>query len=371
MWCYNDDVRLVPPYIEALAPYEAGLSLEEVQRRFGLSSVIKLASNENPLGPSPLAIEAVREAAAEQHRYPNGGLSLRRVLAEQFDVAIDNVVVGAGSEGIMSNIIRTFLTDEDEVLTSAGTFVGIRVLSQGRGVSFRTVPLRDWAYDLPAIAGAISERTKIIYLSNPNNPTGTFFSRQQFDAFYRHVPERVLIILDEAYFEFAAANPRYPDSMHYRYDNVITLRTFSKIHGLAGLRVGYGFAHADLVTNLNKIKLPFEPSGIAQVAAIAALRDRAFVHRSLELNARGLAWLAAELRAMGLAPVASEANFLMIPFESPDAACAVFEALLEQGVIVRWLKSFGLPNAIRVTVGTEEENRRFLTCLQQVCSAAR
>src|SRR5450755_1184752 len=282
---------LVPPYIESLRPYEPGRSIEEVRRTFGLTQVSKLASNENPLGPSPLAVEAIRRQLSGLNLYPNGGLELRRVLAEKFDVKIENVIAGSGSEGIMSNIIRTFLCDDDEVLTTESAFIGFQVLAKSRGVKYRTVPYRDWHYDLPALAAAINERTKIVYLANPNNPTGTIFSKHEFDDFYRHVPERVLIILDEAYFEYAKDNPRYPDSMHYRYDNVITLRTFSKVYGLAGIRIGYGFAHEELIKNLLKVKLPFEPSAPAQIAAIAALGDKEFLHRSLELNARGIHYL--------------------------------------------------------------------------------
>ena len=170
------------------------------------------------------------------------------------------------------------------MLTTEAAFIGFQVLAKSRGVAYRTVPYRDWHYDLTALASAINERTKIVYLANPNNPTGTIFSKQEFDAFYRHVPERVLIILDEAYFEYAKDTPRYPDSMHYRYDNVITLRTFSKIYGLAGVRIGYGFAHERLIANLLKVKLPFEPSTLAQAAGIGALADREFLHKSLEVE---------------------------------------------------------------------------------------
>src|SRR5271168_4664414 len=304
---------LVPPYIESLRPYEAGRSIEEIQRAYGLSHVSKLASNENPLGASPLALEAMSRSMSGLNLYPNSGLDLRRVLAEKFEAKVENVIAGSGSEGIMSNIIRAFLCDEDEVLTTEAAFLGFTVLAKSRGVAYRTVPYRDWHYDLTALAGAITERTKIVYLANPNNPTGTIFSKQDFDAFYRHVPERVLIILDEAYFEYAKDNPRYPDSLHYRYDNVITLRTFSKIYGLAGLRIGYGFAHEELIANLLKVKLPFEPSGLAQIAGIAALDDKEFVHRALELNARGLRLIGDSLRQMGLDVIPSEANFVMVP----------------------------------------------------------
>src|SRR5450759_589800 len=348
---------LVPPYIESLRPYEAGRSIEEVQREFGVSRCSKLASNENPLGPSPLSIKAIASSLEKLNLYPNGGLDLRKVLAREYDLKVENVIAGSGSEGIMSNIIRTFLCDEDEALTTEAAFIGFQVLAKSRGIRYRTVPYNDWHYDLPALAREINERTKIIYLANPNNPTGTIFTRHEFDDFYQHVPDRVLIILDEAYFEYAKDNPRYPDSMHYRYDNVITLRTFSKIYGLAGVRIGYGFAHEELIRNLLKVKLPFEPSTLAQAAGIAALSDREFVHRSLELNARGLRYLTEGLQSLGLTVVPSQANFVMTVLDTEQDAIRIFEDLLSQGVVVRPLKAFGLANCIRVSTGTDEENR--------------
>jgi len=361
---------LVPPYIATLRPYEPGRTAEEVERAYGVASAAKLASNENPLGPSPLALEALHQTDARLHRYPNGGLDLRQVLAREYDVKVENVIAGSGSEGIMSNIIRAFLCDEDEVLTTEAAFIGFQVLAKSRGVKYRTVPYKNWHYDLPALASHINENTKIIYLANPNNPTGTIFTRHEFDDFYRHVPERVLIILDEAYFEYAKDNPRYPDSMHYRYDNVITLRTFSKIYGLAGVRIGYGFAHEELIANLLKVKLPFEPSTLAQAAGIGALADKAFLHRSLELNARGLRLLTDSLREMGLTVVPSEANFVMAVFADAVSAARVVEDLLAQGVIVRPLGAFGLPSAIRISTGTDEDNARCVAAMQKAVAAA-
>jgi len=220
------------------------------------------------------------------------------------------------------------------------------------------------------MAGEINEHTKIIYLANPNNPTGTIFTRHQFDEFYKHVPERVLIILDEAYFEYAKDNPRYPDSMHYRYDNVITLRTFSKIYGLAGVRIGYGFAHEELIANLLKVKLPFEPSTLAQAAGIGALADKAFLHRSLELNARGVRFLNESLREMGLTLVPSEANFVMVVFADAAQVERVVGDLLTKGVIVRPLAAFGLPQAVRISTGTDEENARCVAAMQKAVAAA-
>ncbi len=302
-----------------------------------------MASNENPLGASPRALEAISRNLGALNQYPNGGLDLRERLAREFDLKVENVIAGSGSDSIMSGIIRAFLCDDDEVLTTDAAFIGFQVLARSRGVAYRTVPYRDWHYDLKALAAAITDKTKIIYLANPNNPTGTIFSKHDFDAFYRHVPERVLIILDEAYFEYAKDNPRYPDSMHYRYDNVITLRTFSKIYGLAGLRVGYGFAHEELIANLLKVKLPFEPSGLAQVAAIAALDDKEFVHRALELNARGLRTIGDSLREMGFDVIPSHANFVMVPLENAAAAQDLTQALLQKGVIVRPPRSVRTP----------------------------
>src|SRR5689334_18525089 len=348
---------LVPPYIESLKPYVAGRSADDVRREYGLDRVVKLASNENPLGPSPLAVAAIQNHTSHLNLYPNGGLDLRQVLADEFELKIDNVIAGSGSEGIMSNIIRAFLCDEDEVLTTEAAFIGFQVLARSRGVTYRTVPYRDWHYDLEALAAQINEHTKIIYLANPNNPTGTIFTKHQFDDFYRHVPERVLIILDEAYFEYAKDNPRYPDSMHYRYDNVITLRTFSKVYGLAGARIGYGFAHEELIANLLKVKLPFEPSTMAQAAAIAALRDKEFLHRSLELNSRSIRYLTEHLRDLGLEAIPSEANFVTIVLPAEHAASTIFEELLAQGVVVRPLKAFGLPRCLRISTGTDEDNQ--------------
>jgi len=354
-------MALVPNYIAALRPYEAGRSIEEVRKQFGLTRVAKLASNENPLGSSPLAIEAIHQAlSAGLNRYGDGGLRLRGALAERFGVGLENVIAGSGSESLLSSIIRTFLNDDDEVLTTEAAFIGFQVMARSRGVAYRTVPYRDYHYDLAGLADAITPRTKIIYLANPNNPTGTIFTRSEFDAFYARVPERVLIILDEAYFEYARHGVEYPDSMSYRYDNVITLRTFSKAYGLAGIRIGYGLAHEELITQLLKIKLPFEPSGVAQAAAIAALDDADFLARTLELNARSLGMLNGGLRGR-IAP--SQANFVMLPMESAEAARELTRQLLEQGVIVRPLAAFGLPHAIRISTGTMEETEMCLSAL--------
>jgi len=345
--------------------------MEEIQRAYGVTRIARLASNENPLGPSPLALKALKEQTATLNLYPNGGLDLRRVLAEKFNLKVENVIVGSGSESIIANIIRTFLCDDDEVLTTEFAFIGFQVLAKSRGVKYRTVPYKDWRYDLDALAAAVNDRTKIIYLANPNNPTGTIFTKREFDAFYSHVSEHVLIILDEAYFEYAKDNPCYPDSMHYRYDNVITLRTFSKVHGLAGIRIGYGFAHEELIANLLKVKLPFEPSSLAQAAGVGALADKGFVHRSLELNARGLRFLSEALGGMGLEVVPSEANFLMVVLPAPQEAERLAGELLKRGIIIRPLHAFGLTHCVRISTGTDEDNQRCADAIGEVLAAGR
>ncbi len=357
---------LVPPHILNLRAYEPGLSPEQVKERFGLSRVVKLASNENPLGTSPKALESVQRALTGMSLYPDGGLALRRKLAERFHLKLENVIAGAGSEGIMANVVRTFLCDNDEVLTTEAAFGGFQVLARGRGVAYRTVPYRNWCYDLPALADAITERTKLIYLANPNNPTGTFFTRAVFEDFHERVPERVLIILDEAYFEFAMDESSYPDSMHYRFDNVITLRTFSKAYGLAGVRAGYGFAHENLISVLLKVKLPFEPSGVAAAAAMGGLEDGEFLRRSLVNNVQGLAFVTQALREMDIEVVPSAVNFVMVVFPTAEDAEHVFEQLLRNGVIVRPLKATGLPCCLRISIGTPEENQICIDALKRV-----
>ena len=362
------DIQSGPSHIGSLRVYEAGLNPEDVRERFGIENAIKLSSNENPFGTSPKAIESARCALEKMARYPDGGLALRRKLAERFDLKIENVIVGSGSEGIIANIVRTFLCDDDEILTTDAAFLGFQVLAKSRGVPYRTVPYREWKYDLTALADAITERTKLIYLANPNNPTGTFFTCREFEQFYSKVPDRVLIILDEAYFEYATGQPAYPDSMCYRFDNVITLRTFSKAYGLAAARVGYGFAHENLISVLLKVKLPFEPSGVSAAAAIGALEDAAFVHASVENNRRWRAFVTDALRKMRFRVAPSAANFVMLILDTEEQAGQLYNLLLRQAVIVRPLKATGLPGCLRVSIGTEPENQMFIDVLKHAQS---
>ena len=360
-------MALVPSYIKRLANYKPGKPIAEAQRELGIQNFIKLASNENPLGSSPKGLAAIQHSLTNLHRYPDAtGYNLRTKLANRFNVKIDNVVLGSGSEGIMSTIMRTFLLSDDELISAANSFIGFRVLANASGRRVHWVPMKNYRYDLEAMADKITDYTKIIYIANPDNPMGTTITRQEFDEFYKHVPERVLIILDEAYYEFAKDSPNYPDSMSYRYDNVITLRTFSKAYGLAGARIGYGFAHDSLIQNLMKVKVPFEPSLTAQVAGLAALDDEAFLTETLQVNKKGMDFLKQKFDALNIHQVPSKANFITTVWDSEEKASQLTQSLLENGVIVRQLTGFGWPNCIRISVGLESENQKFIDSIKDI-----
>ena len=358
---------LVPKHIRNLQSYKPGRPIEDVRRELGLKHIIKLASNENPYGPSPMALDAVQSTLADNFRYPDASaFILREKLAGCFNLKIENVVVGGGSEGVMSAIMRTFLRQGDEIIAADNSFIGFRVLANSSGIHTNWVPLKNYYHDLTAIAEQINDYTKIIYLANPDNPTGTYFPKSEFDAFMAQVPERVLVLLDEAYFEYACHLSDYPDSMHYRYDNVITLRTFSKAHGLAGFRVGYGFAHEDLIENLNKVKLPFEPSWPAQVAATAALDDSAHIENTIASCREGMENMEIVFKELELDYIPSSANFLTLVFENEEEAASFCDTKLHKGIILRHLRGWGHPECIRVTVGTEEENEYLIKCISKV-----
>ena len=362
---------IIPEHIRQLKPYKAGRTIDEVKEEFGLESVVKLASNENPLGPPESAVKAAIEVLAEGHRYPDpAARALRKELASRYDLNMDNIIVGAGSEGILSSIVRVFLEKGDEVLTADAAFLGFPILCRTRGVEPTMIPLNsEYRFDLGRIADAITDNTKLIYLRNPNNPTGTIFTKEEFDIFMERVPEHTLVIQDEAYCEFAAINPEFPDSMDYRYDNVITLRTFSKAYGLAGFRVGYGFGHQELIEALWKVKLPFEPSGPAQAAALAALDDPEYLVRALTVNQQGKDYLYRELRRLRVPTFESYTNFLMMKFESQEQVQFLFLELQRRGVITRPLVQAGLPDCLRVSIGLPEENHRFISALEEIISA--
>ena len=284
---------------------------------------------------------------------------MRKKLADIYDLDMSNVIIGSGSEGIMSNVMRTFLSGNDKIISSMSSFIGFRVLADASGYHTDWVPMKNYHYDLEGIANKIDDQTKIIYLANPDNPTGTYFTKNEFDSFMQKVPDRVLIILDEAYYEYAEGIDDYPDSMIYRYDNIITLRTFSKVYGLAGFRVGYGFAHNDLISNLMKVKLPFEPSTLAQEAALGALDDDIFMKKSVSLNISEKELMYDFFADNDIPFIKSATNFVTLIFENEASNHSFCDSLLKNGVIVRNLKAFGLGHCTRVTIGNENENKIF------------
>ena len=360
-------MALVPKHIRELPIYKPGRPIEDVRRELDLDRIIKLSSNENPYGASPKALEAVQNTLSENFRYPDAtALKLREKLAKRFDIKVENVVVGAGSEGIISSIMRTFLQHGDEIIAAENSFIGFRILANATSIHTNWITMNDYHHDLSAMAEKISDYTKIIYLANPDNPTGTYFTVEEFDSFMEKVPSQVLVILDEAYFEYAQHLADYPDSMHYRYDNVITLRTFSKAYGLAGFRVGYGFAHEDLIVNLNKVKLPFEPSWPAQVAAVAALDDTDYINEIVESCQDEMKKMEAVFNEMDIEYIQSSANFLTLVFENDEEAESFNDNMLHKGLILRHLKGWGLSHCVRITVGTEEENEYLIRCLSEI-----
>ncbi len=356
--------------LEGIVPYEAGKPVEEVQRELGIERVVKLASNEGPYGPFPAALEAINGAAEELNRYPDGGAyRLRAGLAERHDVAFEEVITGAGADGLIDCLSQVFLDRGDEIVCGWPSFVSYVIDARKLGATPRLVPLRDHRYDLEAMLAAIGPRTKLAYVCLPNNPTGTMSTRAELDAWFEHVPEHVVTVVDQAYFEYID-DPDYADAVqeHFKQGrNVVVLRTFSKIYGLAGLRVGYAVAPAAVVTEISKVRRAFDVSTPAQEAALASLADVDELRRRRDLNATGRAELERVLREHGLEPVeGAVANFVLV--ELGEDSRPFEERLLREGVIVRPTHGFGAPEAIRVTVGTPDELRFLSEALGRVAT---
>ena len=352
----------VPNYIRELAPYVPGRPIEEVERELNISA-IKLASNENPLGPSRLAVEAAKKALAESNRYPDGsGFYLRQALAKKHDLPIEQIILGAGSTEIIDLVARLLLRASDAGITSYGSFPLYYIAIRATGARLIETPLRDHCFDLDAIAGSFSFETKLVFLANPNNPTGTMFTADEFDAFLSRVPPQVFVVIDEAYCDYIDRSD-YSRSVDLvrRGANLLVLRTFSKVYGLAGLRIGYGLGPSGLLDEMNKIRGPFNTSNVAQAAALAALDDRDHVQHSVKANKEGLVQLAAGLKEVGVDCVPSVANFILAEFRYDTELLS--EELTKQGVIVRPMRWMGFPQAIRVSVGTHAENEKFLSAL--------
>ena len=361
----NDIKARVPEWIRSLAPYPPGKPIEELEREYGIFGSIKLASNENPLGPSPKAMAAVAAALADVHRYPDGDcFYLKRALAKKYGVSPDAVIFGNGSNEIIELAVRTFMQRGDEAVMADQAFIIYRLVAQAAGATSRLVPLRHYTHDLEAILDAITVATRVVFLANPNNPTGTIFRRRQWEEFLAALPPQIVVVMDEAYAEFVD-DPEYPDSLaaHGTSRLLLTLRTFSKIYGLAGLRIGFGVAHPELIEVMNRVRQPFNVSSLAQVAALAALDDDEHVARTQQCNREGMAYLRAQCARLGLEFVPSCANFLMVHVAN---GARIYEALLRQGVIVRPMSAYGFPEHVRVTVGTAAENERFINALEHI-----
>ncbi|HYR59030.1 MAG TPA: histidinol-phosphate transaminase [Chthoniobacteraceae bacterium] len=353
------------PWLRDLVSYEPGKPIEDVARELGLkpSEIVKLASNENPLGPSPKALAAMRDMLERAHFYPDGGgYYLREAIARKFGFERGNVILGCGSNEIIEFIGKAFLNPGDEIVTARHAFVVYKLMATLFGARTIEVPDPNFAHDLDAMAAAITPKTREIFIANPNNPTGTLVSQDEIDRFMDKVRDDVIVVFDEAYHEFLE-NP--PDTLKFVRDgrNVVVLRTFSKIQGLANLRIGYGLAKAELIDVLQKTRQPFNVNGIAQAGALAGLADDEHQRKTREVTFAGRDFLQREFAALGLEFVPSFANFVLVKVGSGKA---VFQALMKRGIIVRDMTSYGLPDWIRVSIGTLEQNARFLAELKRL-----
>ena len=359
---------LVPNNIENLSPYVAGKTITEVEETYDPPQISKLASNENRLGCSANVQNEVIKAMQEIQDYPDPvALHLREVLADLNNVKPENILVAAGSESVIAILCRTFFLNNEKAITADATFVGFFVQANIRGISLKKIPVtKDYRFDLEAMAEAIDERTKMVYIANPNNPTGTYITKSELEGFMRKVPDDVLVIMDEAYFEYAREVSDYPHSIDYGYDNVITLRTFSKAYGLAGFRIGYAIAAEELITQMMKTKLTFEPTTPAQAAALAALGDQRFLKKTKDVVEEGKKRLYQFFEKNDVSYVPSISNSVLMILPSEKQAKEFTQAMLEQGVILRRVNAFGLPNCVRITIGRKKEMMHFEHSFEKV-----
>ncbi|MEA5446404.1 histidinol-phosphate transaminase [Gammaproteobacteria bacterium AB-CW1] len=365
------------PGVQSLKPYEPGKPISELQRELGLDDIVKLASNENPLGPSPKAQAAMREALEDLALYPDGnGFDLKRALCEKHGVKPEQITLGTGSDHILELIARVFLGPGRNAVFSKYGFAIYAIVSQAAGAELRVAdalpedhPAMPYGHDLEAMAGQIDENTRVVFIANPNNPTGTWVDRATLTAFLDKVPADTLVVLDEAYYEYVE-EADYPDgqTLLANYPNLLVMRTFSKAYGLAGIRVGYGLASEEITDLLNRVRLAFHPNTLGQVAATAALADQAHIDKSIAMNREELAKMQAGLRERGFKTIPSVCNFVTVDTGRPGRE--VFQDLLRQGVIVRPLDGYGMPTHVRVSVGLPEENERFFHAFDAVMGSA-
>ncbi len=359
----------IPNHIVELKPYKAGKPIDELAREKQLNKIVKLASNENPLGPSPKALQAIIRNLGKLHRYTNPcAYKLVNAIANKFNKNPEQIVTGSGSDSILQYIITAFSDEDDEILTSEGTFIGWYVNADKYGRKSQKVPLRNYHFDLDEIAERINNRTKIIYLANPNNPTGTMFTRNEFDHFLKLIPDDILIVLDEAYTVYAEEISDYPNGLDYDLENLIVLRTLSKAYGLAGLRIGFAAAQPYLIRELYKVKLPFEPNLLAQEAAISALDDDEFIRRTVAQNKKSLSVFKNKFDELGIEYIPTASNFYLMIFPSEEIAAEFNIQCLNRGLILRHVKSFGIPNGIRINSGTDEETEFAINVIKEVHS---
>lgn len=346
----------IPEYIQKLSPYKPGNKLKSGKKQKNILDFINLASNENPLGASPKAIEALKETAKYLSVYPDvGATELISNLSEMLGKPENNIIAGSGSDAIIGDIIKAFSDYGDDILTAEETFIGyfVNILKLGRNLI--KAPMNDHKYDLEAITNSITPKTRIIFLSNPNNPSGSMFFKDEFHWFLKQVPKDILIVYDEAYSIYAGLYDGYPNGLDYEQENLIVIRTFSKSHGLAGIRIGFAFGPENLISTLYKVKLPFEPNSIAQKVALAALSDYDFIFQTIKLNTISLEKMTNLFDELKVNYVKPYANFVMILFENQDLAINFVDKCYENGILVRHLPPFGVPNGVRISTGTHTQ----------------
>ncbi|OAQ19941.1 histidinol-phosphate transaminase [Thermosulfurimonas dismutans] len=363
----KDSKLEVKPWLKELSPYPPGKSLAEVRRELGLKGPIyKLASNENPLGPSPMALTAIRERLSEIHRYPEAsGRDLSEALAKRFGVKPEMVVLGNGSNEVIDLLIRALVSPGEEIILSAPTFLMYEKFGAAAGAKFSRIPLKEFKHDLSAILEAVNERTRIIFLDHPHNPTGSVLEREPFEDFLAKLPSSILVVIDEAYGEFVRDEKAISGIEYLKKGYpVAVLRTFSKAYGLAGLRVGYGLMSETLSRILNAMRQPFNVNILAQVAALAALEDEEHLEKTLKLTWEGLDYFYQELPRLGLRPLPSQANFLLV--DCQRSARPIYEVLLRRGIIVRPMEAYGFPNYLRISIGLPHENEALVAALEDI-----
>ena len=362
-----DVFKLATPGVQGLHPYQPGKPIEELEREYGIDKVIKLASNENPLGPSPVVLEAIQSSLKDISRYPDGnGFILKKSLAQKYGIEMDMITLGNGSNDVLELIARAFVTPHQSVVFSEYAFAVYPLVAQAIGAQAIVTPAKNWGHDLAAMQAAIREDTRLVFIANPNNPTGTWLNHNSLKNFLEMVPETVLVTIDEAYFEYAVENPEYPNSLEWLafHPNLIITRTFSKAYGLAGLRVGYSISHPEITNLINRVRQPFNVNSLALSAATAALRDNQYIEKSVAFNFAGMQKLIQVFDEMKLPYIDSACNFVSVDVGRP--AGEIYEKLLREGVIVRPVGNYGMPQHLRVSIGTETENQRFIDTLKRI-----